>query len=148
VEAAACVFDAAAASVALSDHRTGELVYTAAWGSAAQDIVGVRLAPGAGLAGAVIESGEGIAIPDCRSDPRWEAQISEATGYVPYTMLIVPLKRGDTAVGALSILDRRDGEPYGADQVTSANAFADVALAALAAEPSGSGGQRSTSSVP
>jgi predicted Ser/Thr protein kinase len=131
VEAAACVFDAAAASVALRDHRTGEIVYTAAWGTAAQAIVGVRLARGVGLAGAVIESGEGIAIPDCRVDPRWEAWISEAIGYVPYTMLIVPLKRGDEAVGALTILDRRDGERYEAEQVEPLRAFADVAVAAL-----------------
>src|SRR5256714_1439591 len=62
VRAAASVFDAAAVSVALRDPYTGELVYTAAWGTAAEEIVGVRLGPGAGLAGAVVASGEGIAI--------------------------------------------------------------------------------------
>jgi eukaryotic-like serine/threonine-protein kinase len=131
VEAAACVFDAAAASIALRDERTGELVYSAAWGTAAQNIVGVRLAQGAGLAGAVVESGDGIAIPDCRNDPRWESWISQTVGYTPYTMLIVPLKRGDEAVGALTILDRRDGQPYEAEQVEPLSAFADVALAAI-----------------
>jgi hypothetical protein len=133
VEAAACVFDAAAASLALSDPRTGELVYTAAWGTGAAHIVGVRLGRGAGLAGAVVSSGEGIAIPDCRTDPRWEGWISEAIGYVPYTMLIVPLKRDGQAVGALTILDRRDGEPYEAEQIERLVAFADIALAAIEA---------------
>jgi eukaryotic-like serine/threonine-protein kinase len=132
VRAAACVFDAASASIALREPQTGELVYTAAWGAAADEIVGVRLAPGAGLAGAVVASGEGLAIPDCRSDPRWEAQIAEATGYLPYTMLIVPLMHGTEAVGALSILDRRDGEPYDLDQIRAASLFAEIALAAIA----------------
>ena len=135
VEAAACVFDAAAASVALRDPRTGELVYTAAWGTGAPHIVGVRLARGAGLAGAVVDSGEGIAIPDCRSDPRWESWVAEAIGYIPYTMLVVPLKRDDEAVGALTILDRRDGEPYDAEQVEPLEAFADIAIAAIEAVP-------------
>ena len=135
VEAAACVFDAAAASVALSDPRTGELVYTAAWGTGAPHIVGVRLERGAGLAGAVVDSGDGIAIPDCRNDPRWEGWISEAIGYVPYSMVVVPLKRDDDAVGALTILDRRDGEPYEAEQVEPLTAFADIALAAIEAVP-------------
>lgn len=135
VEATACVFDAAAASIALRDPRTGELVYTAAWGTGAPHVVGVRLERGAGLAGAVVDSGEGLAIPDCRNDPRWERWISEAIGYVPYTMAIVPLKRDDEAVGALTILDRRDGEPYEAEQVEPLTAFADIALAAIEAVP-------------
>ena len=136
VHAAACLFDAASVSIALCDPRTRELVYTAAWGVAADAIVGMRLAPGAGLAGAVVAAGEGLAIPDCRSDPRWEAQIAEATGYLPHTMLIVPLMRDTVAVGALSILDRRDGEPYDVDQIDAAKLFADLALAALAEERS------------
>ena len=134
VRAAARIFDAASASIALRDQRTGELVYTAAWGAAADEIVGVRLAPGAGLAGAVVASGEGLAIPDCRNDPRWESQIAESTGYIPHTMLIVPLMRGTDAVGALSILDRRDGEPYDVDQIPAAAMFAEIALSTVAEE--------------
>jgi len=135
VGAAASLFDAAAASIALCDPQTGELVYTAAWGAAADEIVGVRLAAGAGLAGAVVASGESLAIPDCRSDPRWEARIAEATGYLPYTMLIVPLMDGTEAVGALSLLDRRDGQPYDFDQIPAARLFAELAVKAIAAEP-------------
>ena len=40
------------------------------------------------------QRGEGQAVPDCRNDPRFAAQIAAGTGYVPYTMLVVPLKRG------------------------------------------------------
>jgi eukaryotic-like serine/threonine-protein kinase len=134
VRAAARIFDAASASIALRDPQTGELVYTAAWGAAADEIVGVRLAPGAGLAGAVATSGEPLAIPDCRNDPRWESQIAESTGYIPHTMLIVPLLRGTEAVGALSILDRRDGEPYDVDQIEAASLFAEIALSTIAEE--------------
>src|SRR3712207_6666528 len=56
---AAGIFEAAAASIALVDRATGELVYQAAWGSGAREIVGVRLPPGVGIAGAVVQAGEG-----------------------------------------------------------------------------------------
>ena len=94
------------------DRTTGELVYQSAWGAGAREIVGVRLPPGAGIAGIVVESGEPEAVADCRNDPRFAARIAEGTGYVPYTMLVVPLKRDATSRSAsLSLLDRRDGGP-------------------------------------
>jgi tRNA A-37 threonylcarbamoyl transferase component Bud32 len=131
VRAAAGVFDAAAASVALVDAATGELLYQAAWGAGAEEIVGVRLQAGAGLGGVAVSSGEGIAVPDCRGDPRFAAQIAAGTGYVPHTMLIVPLIRDGRTIGALSVLDRRDGAPYSTADVPRAELFADLAVTAL-----------------
>jgi hypothetical protein len=130
---AAGVFEAAAASVALLDAATGELVYRAAWGAAGDEVVGIRLAPGTGLAGAVVKEGRGLAIPNCRADPRFARQIAEDTGYVPHTMLVVPLIRAGTSVGALSLLDRRDGGPYGPADLERAELFAELAVEALTA---------------
>jgi signal transduction protein with GAF and PtsI domain len=133
VRTAAGVFEAAAASVALVDAATGELVYRASWGASADEVVGIRLPRGEGLAGAVVESGDGLAIPDCRQDPRFAVRIAEDTGYVPYTMLVVPLLHGSEAVGALSVLDRRDGRPYGHADLERAALFADLTVEALRA---------------
>jgi hypothetical protein len=135
VRTAAGVFDAAAASIALVEHETRELVFTAAWGAGADEIVGVRLSPGVGLAGSVVSSGEPVLVADCRNEPRFAARIAVNTGYVPVTMLIVPLKRGDETLGVLSLLDRRDGLAYGGDDVTRAALFADLALEALELGP-------------
>jgi hypothetical protein len=68
-------------------------------------------------------------VPDCRADDRFARAIASGTGYVPNTMLVVPLLREDEAVGALSILDRRDGGPYGAADVSRAQLFAELTLA-------------------
>jgi len=132
---AAGVFGAAAASLCLIDETTGELVYQAAWGAGAREIVGVRLPPGSGIAGGVVERGIGEAIPDCSVDPRFAASIASGTGYVPYTMLVVPLKRGDMPIGALSVLDRRDGGSYAAEDVEPAALFANLAVKALDVAP-------------
>lgn len=139
---AAGVFDAAAASMALVDEATNELVYQAAWGAGADDTVGVRLPVGKGIAGAVAETGEGMAVPDCRTDPHFEAQIARGTGYVPNTMLVVPLERDGGVIGALSLLDRRDGGSYRPHDLTRARLFADLAVTALAgaSDAAGPGG--------
>ena len=131
VRAAAGVFEAGAASLALLDPFTGELVYEAAWGPSAAEVLGMRIGPGVGLAGAVAASGVGEAVPDCHEDTRFAAAVAAGTGYVPSTMLIVPLRRGGSTVGVLQVLDRRDGAGYGPDDVERATAFADLALMAV-----------------
>jgi serine/threonine-protein kinase len=140
VRAAAGVFEAAAASIALTDRTTGELVYQAAWGAGAKEIVGVRLPAGVGIAGSVVAGGEGIAVPECRNDPRFAAQIAAGTGYVPNTMLVVPLKSTEGGVsGVLSVLDRRDGGAYDDRDVMRAESFAELAVVALEVDPSALG---------
>lgn len=131
VKASAGVFEAAACSIALVDPTTNELVYQASWGAGAKEIVGVRLPPGKGLAGSVVQSGEGLAVPDCRNDPRFQAQIAAGTGYVPYTMLVIPLRQGRRTIGTLSVLDRRDGNPYTAEDIERGNLFAELTVTAL-----------------
>ena len=96
---------------------------------------GRRLPPGTGISGAVVACGEGDAVPDCRNDSRFASQIAAGTGYVPHTMLVVPLKRGDSAIGVLSLLDRRDGNPYGPEDMDRAALFAELAVTALDVEP-------------
>ena len=132
VRAAAGVFDAAAASIAVVDANTQELVFKAAWGVGADDIVGVRLPAGTGLAGSVVSTGEPVFVAECRDDPRFAEGIAANTGYVPHTMLIVPLERGGKTLGVLSLLDRRDGGAYGGDDVSRAALFADLAVEVLA----------------
>lgn len=134
VRTAAGVFGAAACSIAMVDRTTGELVYQSAWGAGAREIVGVRLAPGMGIGGSVVATGRGEAV-DCRNDPRFAAQIAAGTGYVPHTMLVVPLQRDNTPIGVLSLLDRRDGGLYGPEDMDRAALFADLAITALEVQP-------------
>ena len=50
-------------------------------------------------------------------------------------MLIVPLLRRGRSIGALSILDRRDGRGYRQDDIEPAALFADLAVKALDVSP-------------
>jgi hypothetical protein len=129
VRAAAGVFGAAAASIAF---LTGEeLVYESAWGAGAEEIVGVRLARGKGIAAHVVASGRPEAVARCRDDPRFAREIAARTGYVPNTMLVLPLGPSERPFGVLQILDRLDGEAFGPGDVDRGMAFVELALSAL-----------------
>jgi hypothetical protein len=134
VKTAAGVFDAAATSVALR-RSDGGLDYQAAWGAGADEVVGMRLDPGQGIAGRVLATAVGEVVQDCRADPDFAAATARRTGYVPYTMLVVPLVRDGQAVGVLTVLDRRDGTSYDIGDLAKGAMFADLALAAMDAEP-------------
>jgi serine/threonine-protein kinase len=127
--AAAGVLDAAAVSVATVETPDGSLVYRTAWGAGAEEVVGMRLAPGTGLAGAVVADGRGVRVPECRADARFSARSADRTGYVPHTMIVVPIVAGDRVAGVLSALDRRDGAPFDADDERRAEALAELAAA-------------------
>ena len=129
VRAAAGVFGAAAASIAFLNGDA--LVYESAWGAGAEEIVGVRLERGTGIATHVVASGRPEAIARCREDPRFARQIAVRTGYVPNTMLVLPLGPSERPFGVLQILDRLDGEAFGPGDVDRGMAFAELALTAL-----------------
>jgi hypothetical protein len=50
-------------------------------------------------------------------------------------MLVVPLLRGGSPIGALSLLDRRDGGFYGSADMERAMMFAELAVTALDVAP-------------
>jgi hypothetical protein len=130
VQTAAGVFGAAAASIALIEP-SGDLVYVAAWGAGAAETVGMRLPRGRGIAGAVAASGDPQAVAGCRTDPRFAATLAKGTGYVPHTMLVMPLVREGRPIGVLSVLDRRDGDPYLPSDLPRGLLFCDLAVAVL-----------------
>ncbi len=96
---------AAACSVALVDGS--ELVFVAADGAGAEDVVGLRIPVSRGIAGWVTVSGQPIAVADVRGDGRFDRETAEQTGYVPTNILAVPIEGDDTAYGVLEVLDRR-----------------------------------------
>ena len=111
--------------------------------------LGLRLPPGVGIAGSVVSAGDGVAVSDCRNDPRFAAQIAAGTGYVPNTMLVVPLKaHSGKTLGVISILDRRDGGHYTQADVTRAEAFAELAMHALELDPESLGDFDGRSTAP
>ena len=133
VRTAAGMFEAAACSIALTDPKSGELVYEAAWGAGA--VRGRRHAAAAGRRASPARSwrsGEGVVVPECRKDPRFARQVAARTGYVPYTMVVAPL---DPRRQARSACSRCSTAATAArtcsEDLGRAALFADLAVVAL-----------------
>jgi GAF domain-containing protein len=47
-----------------------------------------------------------LAVDDVRSDPRFGRDVAERTGYVPRSILAMPLQTDQAMLGVLSVLDR------------------------------------------
>lgn len=133
VEATVVLFDAEAASIALYDAGADRLVFRVAAGAQGQGVVGVSIAPHEGVAGYVFSTGQPIAIVDVAADPRFGASAAEQTGYVPRSILAVPLLDDEASLGVLEILDRRSAEGFGLRDVELAGVFARQATVAIRA---------------
>jgi signal transduction protein with GAF and PtsI domain len=106
VEVLRHLFDSAACSISLVDDEGAELVFVAADGAGAAEIVGQTVPVGRGIAGWAAMSGQPIAVSDVQSDPRFARDVAESTAYVPRAILAAPLMGGDGDVlGVLSVLD-------------------------------------------
>jgi GAF domain-containing protein len=100
------VLDVREASFFLLDEQSGELVFRAGTGEWAETLVGVRLAPGQGIAGWVAEHGEPLLIHEAQSDPRFSLVFDEITGLVTESVLCVPLMVKGRAIGVVEALNK------------------------------------------
>ena len=97
--------EAAAVSVALHRERTGTLVYIAADGAGSDRVVGMEVPVEASVAGYVALAGDSIALADVATDPRFNREAAEATGYVPRALTVMPIAGEQGVVAVISVLD-------------------------------------------
>ncbi|CAN5661579.1 hypothetical protein BH18ACT17_BH18ACT17_00240 [soil metagenome] len=112
VETVREITGAAAASIASFDPARETLTFVAASGPAGDQVVGMKMDAGKGIAGWALSSGQSISISDAPSDPRFARDIADATGYTPNTVFATPLETDAGAMGVMEILDApqdRDG---------------------------------------
>lgn len=133
VDATVAMFDAEAASLALYDAPGDRLVFRVAAGERGQGVIGLAIAPDAGVAGHVFMTGQPLVLGDVTADPRFGRGAAEQTGYVPRSLLAVPLVDEAGILGVLEVLDRRDGSTFGLRDIERATVFARQASVAITA---------------
>lgn len=100
------MFGAAACSLALLEPDEESLVFRAADGAGAGEVVGLRLPVSRGIAGWVVSSGQPIVVHEVRADPRFARDVAESTGYVPTSIMAMPLETPRALLGVIEVLDR------------------------------------------
>ena len=66
------------------------------------------------------------------SDPRFSRELAEQTGYVPHSILAVPVETPQRTLGVISLLDRDPARPGAEQDMALLSLFADQAALALA----------------
>jgi len=132
-ETARQLFGAQACSLALLTDDESELVYTVASGAGADDVTGMRLPSGTGVAGWVVQSGQPVSVTDAAQDPRFASDVAATTGYVPGSLLAAPVTSSSGALGVLTVLDRDAERPGAAYDLQLLQLFCDQAAIALEA---------------
>lgn len=132
-DATVTLFDAEAASIALHHSATGTLVIRVAAGTAGEGAVGLAFPADQGIAGYVFTTGQPLAVSDVARDPRFGRSVAESSGYVPRSILAVPLVDDAGAIGVLEVLDRRGDAGFGIRDIELAGVFARQATVAIRA---------------
>lgn len=132
-DATVAIFEAQAASIALHDPLTDHLVFRIVAGGAGEGARGLEIRSGEGIAGYVFSTGQPLAIADVRADPRFGRAAAEASGYLPRSILAVPLLDDDGSIGVLEVLDKRDGSTFTLRDLDVAAVFARQATIAIRA---------------
>jgi GAF domain-containing protein len=133
VDATVALFDAEAASIALHDPASDRLVIRVAAGDAGEGAIGVAFPAGEGIAGYVFTTGQPVAVSDTASDPRFDRTTAERTGYVPRSILAVPLLDDAGSIGVLEVLDKRGDAGFALRDLDLASVFARQAAVAIRA---------------
>ena len=131
VEAAAHVISARAASLFLINRETQELIFEVALGQKAQEVKKFAVPLGHGIAGLVAVSGQPMAISDAQKDPRHASDIAQSIGYVPNSILCVPLYFNDEVIGVLELLDKATAPSFSAVDMDTLGLFANQAAVAI-----------------
>lgn len=109
VEAATRLVDAERASLLLVDRKGKDLYFEVALGDDAEHLSRVRIVPGEGVAGTVLDTCEPMIINDVASDPRHLQAVDEAIGFVTRSILGVPVRCKERSLGVLEVLNKRGG---------------------------------------
>jgi signal transduction protein with GAF and PtsI domain len=133
VEATVALFGAEAASIALYDPTTDTLVFRVAAGTQGEGVVGLTIPPDQGIAGYVFTTGQPLALSDVARDARFGREAAEQTGYVPRSLVAVPLIDDEGTLGVLEVLDKRDEASFDLHDVELASVFARQATVAIRA---------------
>lgn len=131
MEVAKNILNAEASSLAIIDTKTNELIFTVAEGEKGRIIKEIRLKMGQGVIGWVAQKGKPLLIPDVRKDKRFFKGADEKSGFVTKSILCVPLMVRNNIIGAVEVLNRKDGSSFSSEDIELLSTLAGEAAVAL-----------------
>jgi diguanylate cyclase (GGDEF)-like protein len=95
-------------SLLLIDPKTGELYFAVVVGVAPEAVKDIRLKPGEGVAGTVVQTGQPLIIPDVRKVPGFCDRVDSATGFDTRSIIAQPLIVRGEVIGVFEVINVED----------------------------------------
>lgn len=100
------------ASVIIRDGDKGDLRFLSAIGQVADQLIGMKIPSGKGIAGFVFSSGQPMAVADVGQEQTFYAEVDKKTGYSTQIILATPLRHNGEVIGVLEYVNRIGEPPY------------------------------------
>jgi signal transduction protein with GAF and PtsI domain len=119
----------AVASVLVTADDDGTLKFLTATSGVSDELLALRLPPGAGIAGLVFSTTQPMAVSDVSQEGSFWSEADRRTGFKTVTLLATPLRANGEMVGVLEFVNRPGEPPYHPftpAEMDSASRFADA----------------------
>ena len=118
-------------SLLLVDEKTGELHFEIAIGAGAESLRDVRLKPGEGIAGWVVQHGEPLIVPNVGQDERFASHLDGLTKVETNSVVCVPVRGRDRILGVIELINYVAELKLDEDDLFRLQALADYAAIAI-----------------
>ena len=104
--------NSATASVLVRDGEAGGMKFLTATSGVTDELLSLRLPPGAGIAGLVFSTHQPMAVADVSQEGSFWSEADKRTGFKTVTLLATPLRLESELVGVLEFVNRPGDPPY------------------------------------
>ena len=118
-------------SLLLVDDDTGDLVFEIVVSTVSEQLKGVRLERGKGIAGWVAEHGQPLLIPDVSKDDRFAGNFDQQLLFTTRSIVCVPMKIKDQVIGVIELINSLEELDFEENDILLISAIADFAAIAL-----------------
>lgn len=130
IETAADVLDSSAASILLFEEETETLKFSAATGSDTEQLAEIPVPLDESIAGRIFTKNQPIVANDVTQEEGHFDPVGEEVGFVPQSLVGVPLRIEDEPIGVLECLNKREG-PFTQSDVSVLSVIAAQAAVAI-----------------
>ena len=99
-----------ASSILLYNEQEDTLEFTVATGGVSEKLDKYEITAGTGIAGRVFQTGEHVLANDVKTNPMFNPQIDQLTGFTTRSILCVPMKIRGKIIGVIEVVNKTDGD--------------------------------------
>ncbi len=131
VRYAASLLNAEGGSLLLLDEDSGDLVFRISSGPAGEQLRGMKVPAGRGIAGRCFSSNQPIIANDVQRDSHWYRAFDQQADFVTRSILAVPLSVRGRTIGVLEAVNRKDGGKFNKEDAELLLSFGSQAAIAI-----------------